>query len=468
MKLIHSAAALAMLATLSACIVDDTGVGPLGPSGLGASDAPSPGAPAVGPAARPGASPTAPRASARPTGTRSAEPGEEPTDDPGEDPTDDPGEGPTDGPGDDPTEDPAPGSSDDPAAQPGGTAAGIPGAGRPTVQVLAGASCLGKSLGDDCFADGEGAAARFETPEDVAIAPDGTIYVADTFSHAIRKVTPDGTVTTIAGAGGEAGLRDGLGGQARFSFPNSLTLDGVGNLVIREGSGGNNTIRVLQTSGKVTTLAGRGELASGATASLIPSEPAKVRLGGREGIVLIGNKAFVADAEDDRIVKMTIGGGVEVFAGGGESGRVDGQGADARFNDPAGLAVDRAGNIFVADYGNDAIRKITPDGVVTTVLSGGSSDALYHPVGLAFDGAGNLYISDSSAIFAMGEGATFGRIQRLAPDGTVTTVFDSSLPDAAGRKYSFDIDGLDIAPDGSIVFADEKENRIVRLVFAGG
>lgn len=414
---------LAALPLLVGCpIVDD--ISPPVP-GVGASAAP-------GAAASPGAGPLV-----RPSGRPSAAPGAEPGDEPTEEPTDEPADDPADEPGEEPGEEPG----DEPSAAP----AGVPAGGVPTVEVIA---------------------SGLETPEDVALAPDGTIYVADTFAHVVRRIGPDGDASIVAGAAGEPGLADGVGAAARLGFPNSIAVDPRGTLLVREGSGGNNTIRAISPAGKVVTLAGRGEQPDGTTASLIPGEPSKVRLGGREGIALVAGGALVADAEEDRIVLLLQDGTVEVFAGGGGEGLVDGQGAAARFDTPAGVATDAAGNVYVADFGNDAIRKISSTGRVTTLYQA-EGDELFEPTGIAVDAAGNVYVSDSNPVYAAGEGATFGRIQRLSPDGVLSLVYDATKPDAAGQEYAFDIAGFEIAADGSIVFADQEGDRIVRLRFAG-
>ena len=192
--------------------------------------------------------------------------------------------------------------------------------------------------------DGTGADARFNSPYGVAVDGDGNVYVADTSNHTIRKITAAGVVTTLAGTAGSFGSADGTGADARFFYPYGVAVDGDGNVYVADRA--NHTIRKITPAGVVTTLAGAA----------------------------------------------------------GSSGSADGTGAVARFNYPDGVAVDGGGNVYVADTSNHTIRKITPAGVVTTLVGAatenGFSDGrgplarLYAPYGVAVDGGGNVYVAD--------------------------------------------------------------------------
>ena len=199
--------------------------------------------------------------------------------------------------------------------------------------------------GSQGSADGTGSAARFNTPSGVAVDSAGNVYVADTFSHTIRQVTPAGAVTTLAGSAGNAGSADGAGGAAQFACPRGVAVDSAGNVYVADT--GNSTIRQVTPAGVVTTLAGAA----------------------------------------------------------GISGSADGTNSTARFNSPYGVAVDSAGNVYVADEANDTIRQVTPAGVVTTLGGSpgnwGSADGVgaaaqfNWPHAIAVDSAGDLYVADT-------------------------------------------------------------------------
>jgi sugar lactone lactonase YvrE len=244
------------------------------------------------------------------------------------------------------------------------------------------------------FADGTGAAAQFDIPQGVAVDGSGNVYVADQNNHRIRKITPAGVVTTLAGSG-TAGATDATGAAAQFDSPSGVTVDSAGNLYV--GDTGNHRIRKITPAGVVTTLAGSTIGASNGTGAAAQfSSPFGV------AVDAAGN-VYVADQNNRRIRKVTAAGVVTTLAG-STQGFADGTGAAAQFDTPSGVAVDDAGNVYVADTFNHRIRKITPAGVVTTLAGStlGSSDGtgaaaqFNNPYGVALDAAGNLYIADRS------------------------------------------------------------------------
>jgi sugar lactone lactonase YvrE len=257
--------------------------------------------------------------------------------------------------------------------------------------------------------DGNGAQAQFSVPMGVAADNAGNIYVADTGNFTIRKITPTGMVATLAGSPGSVGTEDGQGAAARFYQPTGIAVDSAGNVFV---SDTNATIRRITPTGVVTTpfgMAGDIRIVDGVGTSARFRQP--------EGLTMdrAGN-LYVADKQGNAIRKITPTGEVTTLAGSGEveQGSVDGTGAAARFATPGGVAADGAGNIFVADVGNHAIRKITPAGVVST-FAGVSSFAtqgnfigplpasLFRPAGVAINPAtGLMAIALVDAILTIG------------------------------------------------------------------
>jgi sugar lactone lactonase YvrE len=249
--------------------------------------------------------------------------------------------------------------------------------------------------GNQGFLDATGTAAQFNNPYGIALDAAGNVYVADYGNHKIRKITPAGLVTTVAGT--TRGFADGAGlTAAKFNNPNGLAVDTAGNVYVADY--GNNRIRKISPTGDVSTLAGsdsRGFLDATGTAALF-SSPYDV------DIDVTGN-VYVADYDNRKIRKITPLGVVTTLAG-TTPGFADGEGLTAaQFNDPTGVAVDAAGNVYVADYDNHKIRKISPTGAVTTLagstsgfLDGTATAAQFsNPNGVALDAAGNVYLVDT-------------------------------------------------------------------------
>ena len=210
--------------------------------------------------------------------------------------------------------------------------------------------------------DGTGTAASFRSPQGPAIDSAGNIYVAEYANSIIRKITPAGVVTTLAGYAGNDGSLDGTGTAASFGNPRGVAVDSSGNVYVADS--GNDLIRKITSAGVVTTLAGTAVTAGSAdgtgTAATF-NYPERVAVDGSGNI-------YVADTYNHTIRKVTSAGVVTTLAGtAGALGSADGTGAAARFDYPSGLAVDGSGNIYVADQGNDTIRKISSAGVVTTL-----------------------------------------------------------------------------------------------------
>jgi hypothetical protein len=330
-------------------------------------------------------------------------------------------------------------------------------------------------------ADGTGAAARFLGPVGVATDSSDNVYVADSNNHTIRKITPAGVVTTIAGMAGMAGSTDGTGAAARFNGPAGVATDGAGNVYVADTD--NNTIRKVTPTGAVTTTAGTGPVfgsTDGTGAGATFDNPAGVATDSAGNV-------YVADAYDFAnsgalgliIRKITPTGAVTTLAGmAGMAGSTDGTGAAARFEGPFGIAIDSAGNVYVSDASNsansgfctDTIRKINAAGVVSTFAGTagtcGSTDGtgaaarFGDPRGLATDSAGNVYVADGTTV------------RKITPAGVVTTLAGTAgvtgSTDGTGAAASFySLSGVATDSAGNVYVADTNNDIIRKITPAG-
>jgi streptogramin lyase len=243
--------------------------------------------------------------------------------------------------------------------------------------------------------DGTGSTARFDSPMGVAVDGSGNVYVADQYNHTIRKITSSGVVSTFAGLAEISGSTDGIGTTSRFSQPYAVAVGGSGSVYVADTY--NHIIRKITAAGVVSTfagLAGTPGSADGTGSSARFEYPLGVAVDG------VGN-LYVPVGNRHAIRKITPAGVVSTFAGlSGTSGSTDGTGSAARFRHPSGVAVDGSGNVYVADGGNHTVRRITPAGVVSTFagLAGtsgstdgtGSAARFNSPSGVGVDGSGNV------------------------------------------------------------------------------
>jgi uncharacterized repeat protein (TIGR01451 family) len=300
--------------------------------------------------------------------------------------------------------------------------------------------------------DATGIAAQFSSPRGVGTDGAGNVYVVDYGNSRIRKITPAGVVTTLAGS--TDGYAEGMGTAAKFSSPNSLAVDVAGNVYVADA--GNHRIRKITPAGLVSTLAG-----DGLTSTFY--QPLGV------GVDAAGN-VYVADSDNNRICKVTSSGVVSVLAGSatggpGSAGYVDAVGTAARFDVPNGVAVDAAGNVYITDAGNHLIRKITPAGSVSTLAGGtegyaegtGAAARFENLSGPCIDAAGNIYAADIGN----------NRIRKITPAGVVSTVAggapmgynDGPVATALfGYPYAIAVDAT-----GNIYVAD-VDNNVIRKI----
>jgi sugar lactone lactonase YvrE len=301
--------------------------------------------------------------------------------------------------------------------------------------------------------DGAAADSRFSDPFGVAIDAKGTVYVADGGdSNRIRRIGPDGVVSTLAG--GQEGFADGTGGSAAFHTPSALAFDRMGNLYVADT--GNHAIRRITPDGTVTTIAGNG------TPGFADGKGAEARFNGPVGIAVDdAGIVYVADTYNDRIRRIEPDRSVSTVAGIGQPGEDNGAAPGAAFDTPTAIAVAGDGTLYVADTGNNAIRKIGKDGLVSTFAAAPEDERrplLRRPVGLALTRDGYLYVAAGSG----------GRILQLAPDGSYRALEHAD----PALKSDYDSDGavrlygpraLALARDGSLVVADALAFRVHRL-----
>jgi sugar lactone lactonase YvrE len=312
------------------------------------------------------------------------------------------------------------------------------------VTVFAGHAGVGGSQ------DGVEDAARFQSPGGVTVDSAGNVYVADTGNNAIRKISPTGKVITLAGQPGSHGGLDRQGSAARFWAPFGITVDSAGNVLVAEVA--NSAIRKISAAGQAGTLAG---LAGNPGTNDGVGDNAQFRnpwgvAADRNGTV------YVADTSSSTIRKITPAGAVSTFAGlAGNSGSSDGVGGQARFSNPHGVAVDGAGDIFIADTGNNTLRKITPNGLVSTLAgragSPGSADGapgvsqLRRPQNLAVGASGRIYVADTDNL----------AIRVLSNAGALTTL---AVAGDVGHPDAIAVDAL-----GNVYLADTLNNVIRKL-----
>jgi len=241
-------------------------------------------------------------------------------------------------------------------------------------------------------ANGTGSAATFNGPSGIAVDVNGNIYVADWLNHLIRKITPAGVVTTLAGSGLQ-GTANGTGTAASFNNPTDVATDAAGNVYVADYF--NFLIRKITPAGVVTTFAGNGVQAStdGPAANASFNYPSSA-------VVDPSGNVYVTDKYTNIVRKISQAGVVSTFAGSsGVQGAANGQGAAASFYHPTSIAIDVSGNFYIADCLNHLIRKITPGGLVSTLAGSGSAGSangtgtaasFNQPTGLTVDPAGEI------------------------------------------------------------------------------
>ncbi len=328
----------------------------------------------------------------------------------------------------------------------------------PTLSVYAG------SLQQVGSRDGLGAAAQFNGPTGLVHDSAGNAYVADTGNHTIRKLSPAGAVTTIAGAAGQAGSTDGAGGAARFSSPSGLAIDGSGNLYVADT--GNHTIRKISLAGVVSTVAGvagQPGAIDGAAGVARLETPVSVAVdGGGNLFVVAGEQRLVGQTSVVR--KVTPDGRISTFI-------------PTRPNTPAfsAVAVNRTGNVFVMIrssfnlYGGSVLKYDSTGQTQTFTTSGGAFASAF-----TVDSAGNVLVVNAGGFQAGRFPVRFRSIEKITPDGSATTVVNLLDSRITIQPLSNPL-GVSVAPDGTLLIADAQDRGVFRVdaeqkfsPFAGG
>lgn len=319
-----------------------------------------------------------------------------------------------------------------------------------TVTTLAGSGTKG-------YTDGAGSTAKFSTPSGLTTDASGNIYVTDFENCIVRKITASGEVSSLAGQP-FPGYVNEVGNAAKFYGPNGVVADADGNLYVCDE--GNHCIRMVTPGGEVSTYAGNG------IPGMIDGDVTQARFHAPSGIAIDkeGN-LYIADQGNNSIRKITPQRFVITLAGNGEASYADGTGSAARFYRPTGVATDANGTIYVADLFNHRIRKVTAEGVVTTLAgtgatgytNGAGTEAMFrYPAGLALDAQGNIYVADSEN----------HSIRKIDKNNVVTTLTGSTegFADGASGVALFRLPReIEIDSKGNMYVAEAGNNRIRKI-----
>ncbi len=295
--------------------------------------------------------------------------------------------------------------------------------------------------------DGLGSVARFNNPNDIAIDSTGNLYVADSGNHAIRKITPQGLVSTLAG--GTQGFADGSGSSAQFNYPTGIVVDSTGTLYVADHN--NNRIRQVTSAGQVTTYAGSGAVGAG-NGGYLDGARLSALFNRPYGIAIDSSGAlYITDKDNFKVRKITSGGMVSTLAGGPDESITDGTGSAARFRGLAGIEVDSSGLIYVGGLDLSRLRTVTQAGVVTTQSLSSTGYAIK---GFAFDGA-TTYLADHE----------MHRIYQVT-DGVRTVLAGSSMGygNNTGAAATFRYPSAVVVDASGNVYVADTNNSTIRKI----
>ncbi len=305
--------------------------------------------------------------------------------------------------------------------------------------------------------DGNVINAQFNRPVGITSDVLGNVFIADFRNHCIRKITPNGIVSTIAGSPGNSGFADGNGSNARFNQPGGICVDNLGNIYVTDNF--NHRIRKIDINNNVTTVAGNGRQgyvdSTGLQSSLnIPRDICYSRFNGKLYFPDRNNVVREYDPRTDR---------VSTFAGSGIPGFINGSSRIARFDFPSSIDIDINGNFIIADKDNHAIRRIDSNGIVSTIAGNGLAgyvngltglSQFNQPVNASIDSLGNIYVTDFSNY----------RIRKINASGTVTTIAGDGIMGFANgigtNSRIGEVFDLEIVNRNTIYFTDASNERI--------
>ncbi len=306
------------------------------------------------------------------------------------------------------------------------------------------------------FSDGASNQARFSYPVGLELTDNGELIVVDHWNHSVRVIDPEGTVSTLAGAG-EPGFSDGSGPRARFFRPTDVEIDDDGSVYIADF--GNHRIRYITTSGRVTTF-------SGTVQGYNDGHPAVAQFSYPAGIALKDDTLFVSGSGSNRIRWVSSRGEVGTYAGSGEQGFKNGYGQMAEFSYPFGIDFGKEGRIFLADYGNNSIRLISPEPFVSTFSGNGEAGYNNEKGNVRFDSPYDVVVDKDNMIYV----ADFDnhRIRRISPDREVTNIAGTGEPglingDETVAQFNNPI-GLAINDEGTELYVADHANHVIRKI----
>lgn len=322
---------------------------------------------------------------------------------------------------------------------------------------------------------GKAGEAQINYPLGLAIDGSGNIYIADHLNHRIRRVAADGTITTVAGSEsiGSTG-DDGPATSAKLNYPSGVAVDSSGALYITDTM--NHVIRKVVVGGNITLFAGQrgvsGFLEKNSKGEYLQAKDAQLNAPTGIAIDSSGNIYF-CDTRNHRVRKIGADGKIQTIAGTGEKGETGdgGKAVEAKLNSPTGVAVDAAGNVYIADQMNHRIRKVDKDGIIATVagtgLPGYSGNGglatraqLFYPCCIALDKQGNLFIADRTNNRVRRVDARTGTISLAAGTGRFGDDFDGRAAEQARLRFPM---GLAADPQGRVYFSDNANSRVKLL-----
>jgi len=312
-------------------------------------------------------------------------------------------------------------------------------------------------IGSAGSADGDLTTGSFNTPIGIAEGLDGNLFIADQTNHKIRKITIGQGVSTYAGTG-ILGYSNGMNGQ--FNRPYGIVVDSKGNIFVADYA--NHSIRKVSIDGEVSTFAGinSGGWVDGVGGAARFNLPFALAIDHADNL-------FVSDHRNNRIRKINPDGLVSTLAGSGEAGFLDGAAMEAKFDGPTGITVDQEGNVYVSEYYNNVIRKIGVDGIVSTIAGDGSrgysdgdafSAKFNQPYDVAVDHEGKVYVADySNHMIRMVDLSTM-KVSTIAGDGV------AGFLNGRGNESRFRFPaGITVGKDGEVYVVDRSNHAIRKL-----